>query len=61
MNIKPISEAKDADLRNSQAALERAAKRARDVAVKTGTPLVVKRNGKTTLVDPAELKNSNED
>jgi len=58
LNDKPISEAKDADLRNSQTALERAAKRARDIAVKTNTPLVVKRNGKTTLVDPTELKNS---
>jgi len=58
LNDKPISEAKDADLRNSQTALERAAKRARDRAIKTNTPLVVKRNGKTTLVDPTELKNS---
>lgn len=56
MNKKPISEAKDADLRNSQAALERAAKRARDIAIKTGTPLVIKRNGKTVAIVPTTVK-----
>lgn len=54
MKNRPISEAKDPDLRSSQAALDRAAKRARDVAIKSGTSLVVKRNGKTALVDPSK-------
>ncbi len=54
MNNKPISEAQDPDIRNSQAALERAAKRAREVAMKSGTYLVVKRNGKTVLVNPSQ-------
>lgn len=54
MKNKPISGAKDPDIRNSQAALERAAKRAREVAIKSGTKLVVNRNGKTVLIDPNE-------
>lgn len=43
MNQKPISEAKDADLRSSMVALERAAKRARELAEQTGTELIVSR------------------
>ena len=51
---KPISEAQDPDIRNSQAALERAAKQAREIAINSGTSLVVKRNGKTVLVGPSK-------
>ena len=43
MNPKPISEAKDEDLRSSMAALERAAKRARELAEQTGTELIISR------------------
>lgn len=40
------SHLKDADMQAAPAALARAAKRARDLAVKTGTPLVVVEAGK---------------
>lgn len=45
MNTRPISEAQDTDLRLSQAALERAARRARELAAQTGTELIVSHNG----------------
>ena len=54
MNEKPISEAKDPDIRDSFAALKRAALNAREVARKTGTALVVNRNGKTVKIDPSD-------
>lgn len=41
MNQQPLSQAHDADLRFSQVALERAAQRARELAVRTGTVLIV--------------------
>ncbi len=46
MNAQPISTAKDRDLRLSEVALQRAAKKAREVAVQTGTHVVVSRNGR---------------
>jgi len=49
MNRKSIEHAKDPDLRGSSIAIRRAAKRARLVAARTGTQLVVARNGKYTL------------
>lgn len=45
MNQKPISQVKDSDLRLSMAALERAAIRARELAERTGTELIISRNG----------------
>lgn len=53
MNTQPISHAKDTDLRLSQAALERAALRAREVAARTGTELIVCRNGKLAHIKPS--------
>lgn len=44
-NHRPIEMAKSADLRGSWPALQRAAERARLVAVQTGTALVVERDG----------------
>ncbi len=55
MNDRPISEAKDPDIRDSFAALKRAALKARYVARKTGTSLVVHRNGKTVKIDPSDI------
>ena len=52
MNRKSIDHAKDPDLRASLAAMRRAAKRARLVAAKTGTQLVLARNGKYVRVAP---------
>ena len=57
MTDKSISEAEDADLRQIQAALDRAAKRARDVAIQSGTSLVVNRDGKTIIVNPSKSGN----
>jgi hypothetical protein len=59
MNGKPISEANDPDLRNVDAALKRAAARAREIARQSGTKIVVNRGGKTVLIDPDDLPNSN--
>lgn len=58
MNGKSISEANDPDLRNIDAALKRAAARAREIAKQSGTKLVVNRGGKTVLINPEDLPNS---
>ncbi len=52
MNNRPIEEAKDRDLRLSHVALQRAAQRAREVAIATGTALVISRNGVIEHVMP---------
>jgi hypothetical protein len=44
-NPKPIEEAHSAALRGSFAAMKRAAQRARETAARTGTAIVVMRNG----------------
>lgn len=41
----PVSRLKDADMRAAPAALVRAAQRAREIAARTGTPLIVTQNG----------------
>ena len=41
----PVSHLKDADMRAAPAALMRAAQRAREIAARTGTPLIVTQNG----------------
>lgn len=53
MNKRPIEEARDADLRLSHAALRRAALRARDLAQKTGTALVISRDGVIEYLTPS--------
>lgn len=45
MNKQPIEQAQDADIRLSVAAMRRAAQRARELARKTGTAIVVSRDG----------------
>lgn len=54
MNPKPLSEARDEDVRNVMAALQRAAKRARAIAIQTQTELVVVRNGKLIREIPSD-------
>ncbi|MFO1375954.1 MAG: hypothetical protein U1F14_02990 [Steroidobacteraceae bacterium] len=54
MNKRPIEEARDPDLRNSMAAMQRAARRAREIAALTGTSLIIHRNGQVVAVDPRE-------
>ncbi len=53
MNNRPIETARDPVLRLSFQALLRAAKRAREVALQTGTSIVISRNGVVELLDPA--------
>ena len=53
MNPQPISQAHDADLRLSQIALQRAARRARELAVQTGTDIIVSCNGVIERIAPA--------
>ena len=52
MNTKSIDQANTADLRGSWAALQRAARRARELAAQTGTELVVSRNGVIERIKP---------
>jgi hypothetical protein len=53
MTTRSIDEARDIDLRLSGIALARAAVRARQIAVRTGTKIVVSRNGAIHHVEPA--------
>jgi hypothetical protein len=52
MNKSPIETAKDADLRQSPQAMQRAARRARALAAQTGTAIVVSRNGAIEHIHP---------
>jgi hypothetical protein len=52
LNNRPIEEAKDADLRSSIVAMRRAALRAREIAERTGTALVISRNGVIEYLHP---------
>ncbi len=52
MNNFPLDRAKNPDLPASFKALKRAAHRAREVAVQTGTAIVIMRGGRVTLVQP---------
>ncbi len=54
MNKQPISLALDADLRLSEEALRRAAKRARVTARQTGTQLVYCYHGEVLRISPDE-------
>ena len=55
MNTRPIEEARDPDLRGSLTALKRAAQRARDIAIQTGTGIVVRENGVLRHISAQEL------
>lgn len=52
MNTKTIDKANNADLRGSWPALQRAARRARELALQTGTELIVSRNGVIERIQP---------
>ncbi len=52
MNQKPIEVARSPFVQGSFAALLRAAQRAREIAARTGTLLVVSRNGVIEYADP---------
>ena len=55
LNAPSVSRLTDADMQAVPAALARAAQRARELAARTGTPLVVARGGKLieAVVQPA--------
>ena len=50
------SQPRDPDFVGAEAAIRRAARRARDVARRTGTPLVLWRDGKVVHVHPDEVE-----
>lgn len=52
MNKQPIETARDTDLRLSFQAMRRAAQRARELAVQTGTAIVVSQNGVIEHIRP---------
>ena len=52
MNESPIETARDADLRLSLPALRRAAQRARELAARTGTAIVISRGGVMEHITP---------
>lgn len=52
MAVRDLSEARDPDIRNSLAALRRAALRAREEAIRTNTHLVYLLDGHVVRVDP---------
>lgn len=58
MKTKAITEAKDPDLRASAAALHRAAQLARETAIRTGTNLVVMKNGRLTRIPAESLRSA---
>jgi len=55
MNTKPIASARDTDLRLSPIAMQRAAQRARELAVQTGTDIIVSRNGIVERLVPTQV------
>lgn len=56
MTQRDISKARNADLRASLAAMKRAAKQARQIAIQTHTAIVVVEDGKIRRVSAAELQ-----
>lgn len=54
MTKPSIEEARDPDLRGSLAALRRAARRARDLARRTGTGVVIWRNNRVEYLQPED-------
>jgi hypothetical protein len=56
MNVRPIETAHDQDLRLSMQAMQRAARRAHEIARQTDTSLVVSLNGTVELLSPEEVK-----
>jgi len=56
MNRQPIEQAHDPDIRQSMAAMNRAACRAREIAVQTGTRLVISRDGVVLTLEPGRMQ-----
>jgi hypothetical protein len=56
MNAKDITQANDPILRGSLDALRRAAAMARQIAIQTGTELVISKDGKVVRISADELR-----
>lgn len=56
MNVRPIETAHDQDLRLSMQAMQRAARRAHEIARQTDTLLVVSLNGTVKFLSPEDVK-----
>ena len=56
MSKRDISQAKNADMRGSLAALKRAAQMARETAIQTNTGIVISRDGKLVRITADELR-----
>lgn len=56
MNQQPIGQARDEDLRFTVAAMSRAACRAREIAIQTGTKLVISQDGKVQTLEPGPIR-----
>jgi hypothetical protein len=56
MNPKDIANAKNPILRGSLDALRRAAAMAREIAIQTGTELVISKDGKVVRIPAEELR-----
>lgn len=56
MKPRDLSEARNPDLRGSLAAMQRAAKLAREIAIQTNTAIVIMRDGKPVRVTAEELR-----
>jgi len=54
MNKQPIETARDTDLRLSPQAMQRAARRARELAAQTGTAIVVSHDGVIEHIRPQQ-------
>lgn len=55
MSNKPLAQSSDPDLRNSQTALLRAARKARELARQTGTQLIITYGGSVRHIAPGQL------
>ncbi|MDR0276080.1 MAG: hypothetical protein LBI48_12250 [Burkholderiaceae bacterium] len=56
MNPHDLSKAKDPDIRNSLAAMGRAAEMARQIVVQTNTALILVQDGKIVRIPPDQLR-----
>jgi hypothetical protein len=60
MSHNDLASAKDADLRGSLAAMQRAAKMARKTAIDTDTGIIVVRDGKPVRISAKQLREGKE-
>ncbi len=59
MTKQPFGQPEPPDVRDVMKALRRAAYRAHEEAIRTGTRLVIVRDGKIEHITPSDLKNGN--